>query len=70
MQFKLNPNVSERSQPYFIAEIGVNYENNLKEQKIIKLARGWRCAVKFQSYKAEKIACKESPYYWDLKKSQ
>ena len=40
----------------------------LKEKKIIKLAKeGGADAVKFQSYKAEKIACKKSPYYWDLK---
>ena len=53
---------------HFIAEIGVNYENNLKRAKIIKLAKdGGADAVKFQSYKAEKIVRKESPYYWDLK---
>ena len=70
MQFKLGSKIiSEKGQPYFIAEIGVNYENNLKRaKKIIKLAKdGGADAVKFQSYKAEKIACKESPYYWDLK---
>ena len=38
------------------------------QKKIIKLAKeGGADAVKFQSYKAEKIACKKSPYYWDLK---
>ncbi len=70
MQFKLGSKIiRENVQPYFIAEIGVNYENNLKRaKKIIKLAKdGGADAVKFQSYKAEKIACKESPYYWDLK---
>lgn len=69
MQFKLGSKIiRENVQPYFIAEIGVNYENNLKRaKKIIKLAKdGGADAVKFQSYKAEKIACKESPYYWDL----
>ncbi len=70
MHFKLGSKIiSEKGQPYFIAEIGVNYENNLnRAKKIIKLAKqGGADGVKFQSYKAEKIACKASPYYWDLK---
>ena len=70
MQFKLGSKIiRKKGQPYFIAEIGVNYENNLnRAKKIIKLAKeGGADAVKFQSYKAEKIACKDSPYYWDLK---
>jgi len=69
--FKLgNKWVSKNGQPYVIAEIGVNFENNFsRAKKIIKLAKkGGADAVKFQSYKAEKIACKNSPYYWDLKK--
>ena len=70
MIFKLGSKIiSLKKQPYFIAEIGVNFENDLKRaKKIIKLAKeGGADAVKFQSYKAEKIACKKSPYYWDLK---
>jgi N-acetylneuraminate synthase len=71
MKFKLgSKTINSKKQPYFIAEIGVNFENNLQRaKKIIKLAKeGGADAVKFQSYKAEKIACKNSPYYWDLKK--
>ena len=70
MKFKLgSKTVTNSSQPYFIAEIGVNYENDInRAKKIIKLAKeGGADAVKFQSYKAETIACKASPYYWDLK---
>jgi len=70
MKFRLgSKTIDTNKQPYFIAEIGVNYENNLsRAKKIIKLAKnGGADAVKFQSYKAEKIACKKSPYYWDLK---
>jgi sialic acid synthase SpsE len=70
MKFKLgSKTVTNSSQPYFIAEIGVNYENDInRAKKIIKLAKeGGADAVKFQSYKAETIACKTSPYYWDLK---
>jgi N-acetylneuraminate synthase len=69
--FKLgSKKINKNNQPYFIAEIGVNYENNfLRAKKLIKLAKtGGADAVKFQSYKAEKIACKNSPHYWDLKK--
>lgn len=71
MKFKLGSKIVDtKKQPYFIAEIGVNFENNFSRAKrIIKLAKdGGADAVKFQSYKAEKIACKNSPYYWDLKK--
>ena len=70
MTCKLSSRVRNlNKQPYFIAERGVNYENDFKRaKKIIKLAKeGGADAVKFQSYKAEKIACKKSPYYWDLK---
>jgi sialic acid synthase SpsE len=69
--FKLGRKIiNKNSQPYFIAEIGVNFENNfLRAKRIIKLAKkGGADAVKFQSYKAESIACKNSPHYWDLKK--
>ena len=70
MKFKLgSKSLTNFSQPYFIAEIGVNHENNInRAKKIIKLAKeGGADAVKFQSYKAETIACKVSPYYWNLK---
>lgn len=68
--FKLGRKIiNKNGQPYVIAEIGVNFENNFsRAKKIIKLAKkGGADAVKFQSYKADKIACKNSPYYWDLK---
>lgn len=58
------------SQPYIIAEIGVNHEGNLDTAKfLIKEAKeGGADAVKFQSYKAETLASQNSPAYWDLKK--
>ena len=67
MKFK---ELIKNSSPYLIAEIGVNHENNLiLAEKIIKQAKiGGADAVKFQTYKAETIAAKKSPYYWDLKK--
>lgn len=60
----------KKNNPYFIAEIGVNHENSVEiAEKIIKQAKlGGANAVKFQTYKADKITSKNSPYYWDLKK--
>lgn len=56
------------SDPYIIAEIGVNHEGNMEKAKeLIDLAKeGGADAVKFQTYKAEKIASRNSPYYWDI----
>lgn len=66
MKFK---NIIKNSKPYLIAEVGVNHENSLSiAEKIIKQAKiGGADAVKFQTYTAETIAAKNSPYYWDLK---
>jgi sialic acid synthase SpsE len=65
-------NFSNLSRPYFIAEIGVNHEGSmLRAKKLIDHAKeGGADAVKFQTYKAEKIAIRESPYYWDIKKEK
>lgn len=66
-----------KTKPYLIAEIGVNYYDTAKALGIslldaaklyIKKAAesGIDCA-KFQSYKANTIASKDSPAYWDTK---
>ncbi len=57
---------------YFIAEIGVNHEANLKKAyKCIKDAKdGGAQAIKLQSYKAEKLASKYAGAYWDKKEEQ
>jgi len=54
--------------PYLIAEIGVNHEGSLSRAKeLVELARqAGADAAKFQTYKAEKIAVRESPAYWNL----
>ena len=54
--------------PYIIAEIGVNHEGSLDLAKLLidKAVEGGANAVKFQTYKANKIAVRDSPYYWDL----
>lgn len=62
--------VSNDSQPYVIAEIGVNHGNSMdKAKELIELAKeGGANAAKFQTYKANKIASTSSPHYWDLSK--
>ena len=60
-----------------IAEIGVNYYDIATEKMITPLEAAKLMireaslagvnAVKFQSYKAETLAAKNSPYYWDIR---
>jgi len=59
--------INSESKPYIIAEIGVNHEGSLDlAKKLIDLAKeGGADAAKFQSYKADTIASKHSPAYWD-----
>jgi len=62
--------------PYLIAEIGVNFYDIAQKEGIsdmdaakLMIDEAKKCgvdAVKFQSYKAETIASKNSPSYWDL----
>ncbi len=59
-----------------IAEIGVNYYDIAKEKGISNMEaaklmveeahKAGIHAVKFQTYKAETLAAKDSPYYWDI----
>ncbi|MFL2517235.1 MAG: N-acetylneuraminate synthase family protein [Candidatus Azotimanducaceae bacterium] len=56
--------------PYFIAEIGVNHEGDIDVAKsMIKgIAKAGASAAKFQTYKANLLAAKNSPAYWDTSK--
>jgi sialic acid synthase SpsE len=56
--------------PYIIAEAGVNHEGDMDLAKslIDEAAEGGAQAIKFQTYKAEMIASKDSPAYWDTTK--
>ena len=56
--------------PYIIAEAGVNHEGDMELAKrlIDEAAEGGAHAIKFQTYKAETIASKDSPAYWDTSK--
>ena len=51
--------------PFIIAEAGVNHEGSmdLAKRLIDEAAEGGAHAIKFQTYKAETIASKDSPYY-------
>lgn len=64
------------TRPYLIADMGVNFYDTAKKMGITPLeaakiyideaaTAGIDC-VKFQSYKSETIAVKNSPSYWDL----
>lgn len=60
--------IDNYSRPYIIAEIGVNHEGSVETaKKLIELAKkGGADAAKFQSYKADSLASKKSPAYWDI----
>jgi len=62
--------VTPDSKPYVIAEIGVNHEGSMDQaRRLIDLAReGGADAAKFQSYKADTLASRHSPSYWDTHK--
>ena len=62
--------VGDNLNPYIIAEIGVNHEGSmdLAKRLIDEAVKGGAHAAKFQSYKAGKIASKNSPAYWDQSK--
>lgn len=67
---KFNPCENIIRKPYVIAEAGVNHEGSMELAKrlIHESAEGGAHAIKFQTYKAETIASKDSPSYWDRSK--
>jgi N-acetylneuraminate synthase len=54
--------------PYIIAEAGVNHECSMSKAKLMieEAFEGGANAIKFQTYRAETIASRDSPAYWDL----
>jgi sialic acid synthase SpsE len=70
--------LSRNSAPFVIAEIGVNYYDIAKKEKIAlldaaklmiaKAKEGGAHAAKFQSYSAETLTTRSSPSYWDTTK--
>ena len=71
MNFNYNK-IKKENYPYIIAEIGVNHGCSLKIAKkmISQAKKGGAHAVKFQTYKAEKIAKRDSRAYWDTSKEK
>jgi len=65
-----NPPKREIIRPYIIAEAGVNHEGCMDTAKrlIDEAKEGGADAIKFQTYKADTIASKDSPAYWDTTK--
>lgn len=59
-----------RSKPFLILEAGVNHEGSLGTafEMVDAGAEAGADAIKFQSYKAETLASKNSPAYWDQTK--
>lgn len=57
-----------KHRPFLVAEAGVNHENSLDValQMVEEAAKAGADAIKFQSYKADTLASKHSPSYWDL----
>ncbi|SAK75365.1 N,N'-diacetyllegionaminic acid synthase [Caballeronia calidae] len=65
-----NFKIGQYLDPYIIAEIGVNHANSmaLAERMIDEAAEAGAHAAKFQTYKAERLASRYSPAYWDTSK--
>jgi N-acetylneuraminate synthase len=72
---ELFESIQKSDRPYVIAEIGVNYYDVAAKEGISALdaaklmiesaAAAGADATKFQSYKADTLAAKDSPAYWD-----
>jgi len=54
-------------QPYIIAEAGVNHEGKMElaRRLIAEAKEGGADAIKFQTYRANTLASRHSPAYWD-----
>ena len=63
-------NKNQIHNPFIIAEAGVNHEGSMElARRLIDEAKeAGADAIKFQTYKAEAIASKNSPSYWDTSK--
>jgi N-acetylneuraminate synthase len=65
-----NPLENKLYRPYMIAEAGVNHEGSMETAKrlVDEALEGGADAIKFQTYKADTLASKHSPAYWDTTK--
>ena len=64
--------IAEGRRPFVVAEAGVNHENDMERAKeMIRAAKeSGADAIKFQTYKAEKLAARNSPAYWSTSQTQ
>ena len=72
--------ISRMSPPFTVVDAGVNYYEIAKKEKISLLdaaklmikeaARAGADAIKFQIYKAEKLASQSAPAYWNTKQEK
>ncbi|MEX0626932.1 MAG: N-acetylneuraminate synthase family protein, partial [Chloroflexota bacterium] len=55
------------TRPFVIAEAGVNHEGSMEiaRRLIHEAAEGGADAIKFQTYRADTLASRDSPAYWD-----
>ena len=67
---KSRPAATIVTQPFLIAEAGVNHEGNMNTARLLidEAAKGGADAIKFQTYRAHTIASRNSPAYWDTEK--
>jgi len=67
---KRNLSNTDLFRPYVIAEAGVNHEGDMDiaRRLIEEAAEAGADAIKFQTYRAETLASRESPAYWDITK--
>jgi sialic acid synthase SpsE len=71
IRFKIGSRWVGNEEPlYVIAEAGVNHENEIQValEMITKAKEAGADAIKFQSYKAARLASRYSPAYWDQTK--
>lgn len=66
----IDPYEAKIHAPYLIAEAGVNHEGSMDTAKrlVDEAKEGGADAIKFQTYKANTLASKNSPAYWDTSK--
>ena len=66
----IDPYKAKLYRPYIIAEAGVNHEGSMDTAKrlVDEAKEGGADAIKFQTYKADTLASKHSPAYWDTNK--